>query len=96
MYHFHSDNEALSWRIIGLTARLCIEQGLHLRQTYDTLFGADKRERDFALKLFWVVYVLDRRWSFGTGLSFAMEAADIDPMLEKPVWFQLRPLVQPL
>lgn len=85
IYHFHSNNEALSWRVIGLTARLCIELGLHRQETYDTLFANNDQERESAIKLFWVVYVLDRRWSFGTGLSFAFQAADIDSSLPKPV-----------
>lgn len=35
--------------------------------------------------LFWAVYNLDRRWSFGTGMPFAMQDSDIDPLLPKPV-----------
>lgn len=35
--------------------------------------------------LFWSVYVLDRRWSFGTGLPFALPGETIDPRLPKPV-----------
>lgn len=29
--------------------------------------------------------MLDRRWSFGTGLPFAIQDADIDPLLPEPV-----------
>jgi hypothetical protein len=29
--------------------------------------------------------VLDRRWSFGTGMPFALQDTDIDPDLPKPV-----------
>ncbi|KAF2472177.1 uncharacterized protein BDR25DRAFT_284704 [Lindgomyces ingoldianus] len=83
MYHFHRDDEALAWRIIGLAARQCLELGLHRRETYNTVF-ADPEEQSSAIRTFWSVYVLDRRWSFGTGMPFALQDADIDPNLPKP------------
>lgn len=63
---------------------MCIELGLHRR---DSLFKvvADPEERASVVKLFWSVYVLDRRWSFGTGMPFALQDADIDPLLPEPV-----------
>jgi hypothetical protein len=84
IYHFHCDEEALAWRIIGQVARMCIELGLHRR---DSLFKVvtDEAERSSAIKLFWSIYVLDRRWSFGTGMPFAFQDADIDPNLPEPV-----------
>lgn len=82
MYEFHRDNETTSWRIIGLTARLCIELGLHRRETYEAMH--DESERSETILLFWAIYVLDRRWSFGTGMPFAIQDADIDPHLPKP------------
>src|SRR6187402_108795 len=84
MYHFHCDEEALAWRIIGQVARMCIELGLHRR---DSLFKVvtDEQERLDAIKMFWAIYVLDRRWSFGTGMPFALQDADIDPGLPEPV-----------
>jgi hypothetical protein len=87
MYHFHCDEEALAWRIIGQVARMCIELGLHRR---DSLFRVvtDEDERSNAIKLFWSIYVLDRRWSFGTGMPFALQDADIDPNLPEPVSLQ--------
>ncbi|RDL41849.1 Uncharacterized protein BP5553_01828 [Venustampulla echinocandica] len=83
IYHFHCDQEALAWRIIGQVARMCIELGLHRR---DSLFKIipNAAERSNAIKLFWSIYVLDRRWSFGTGLPFALQDADIDPNLPEP------------
>jgi hypothetical protein len=84
MYYFHRDDEALAWRIIGMAARQCLELGLHRRETYDALFP-DAEERATAIRTFWSVYVLDRRWSFGTGMPFAIQDADIDPNLPKPV-----------
>jgi len=63
---------------------MCIELGLHRR---DALFKAlpDDEERSSAVNLFWAVYVLDRRWSFGTGMPFAIQDSDIDPTLPEPV-----------
>jgi hypothetical protein len=63
---------------------MCIELGLHRR---DTLFKTvtDEEERLSVIKLFWSIYVLDRRWSFGTGMPFALQDADIDPSLPEPV-----------
>lgn len=88
MYHFHTDNEGLSWRVIGTAARLCLELGLHRAETYNTMFK-DEEERMGAIKLFWSIYNLDRRWSFGTGMSFALRESDLDPNLPKPVGYQI-------
>ncbi len=65
-----------------MTARLCIELGLHRRETYEAM--ADETERSETILLFWAIYVLDRRWSFGTGMPFALQDQDIDPLLPKP------------
>lgn len=82
MYEFHRDNEGRAWRLIGLTARLCIELGLHRKETYDAI--QDEGDRSDTMLLFWAIYVLDRRWSFGTGMPFALQDSDIDPQLPKP------------
>jgi hypothetical protein len=86
MYHFQLDrsDESLAWRICGLAARQCLELGLHRRETYNLIFQ-DEEERASAIRTFWSVYVLDRRWSFGTGLGLALQDSDIDPQLPKPV-----------
>ncbi|KAK6582460.1 hypothetical protein PZA11_004868 [Diplocarpon coronariae] len=83
IYHFHCDEEALAWRIIGQVARMCIELGLHRRESLFKVV-TDEVERSSAIKLFWSIYVLDRRWSFGTGMPFALQDADIDPNLPEP------------
>ena len=44
----------------------------------------DESERSETILLFWAIYVLDRRWSFGTGMPFALQDQDIDPLLPKP------------
>jgi len=42
-------------------------------------------DRDSAMLLFWSIYSLDRRWSFGTGMPFALQDSDLDPQLPRPV-----------
>ncbi|KAF2154722.1 fungal-specific transcription factor-like protein [Myriangium duriaei CBS 260.36] len=81
IYEFHSDNESTAWRVIGLTARSSIELGLHRRETYDKIPDED---RDLTILLFWSIYTLDRRWSFGTGMPFALQDSDIDSQLPRP------------
>lgn len=57
--------------------------GLHRKQSLlDNFKDAD--ERKLAVQVFWVVYELDRRWSFGTSLSFALNDRDIDTQLPEP------------
>ena len=58
--------------------------GLH---QYDTLTKSFSLETElaWAIRLFWSVYVLDRRWSFGMGMPFAIQDVDIDPALPQPV-----------
>jgi hypothetical protein len=82
MYEFHRDDEGAAWRLTGLTARMCIELGLHRRETYDNV--KDEKEKSELISLFWAIYILDRRWSFGTGMPFALQDSDIDPRLPKP------------
>ncbi|THV44094.1 hypothetical protein BGAL_0736g00020 [Botrytis galanthina] len=83
IFHFHCDEEALAWRIIGQVVRMSIELGLHRRDSFFKVV-TDERERVAVTKLFWSIYVLDRRWSFGTGMPFAIQDSDIDPSLPEP------------
>jgi hypothetical protein len=82
--YFHMDEEALSWRIFGIVARMALELGLHRRETLKEpeimAFGQSR-----AVRLFWSIYVLDMRWSLGTGMPFALQIIDIDPKLPEPV-----------
>ncbi|TWU77411.1 hypothetical protein ED733_006415 [Metarhizium rileyi] len=83
IYHFHCDDDLLAWRTIGIAAREALEMGLHRRRSlYDNF--TDPQSRQTALRVFWCCYVLDRRWSFGTSLSFALADRDIDPALLEP------------
>lgn len=54
--------------------------GLHRRETWlwsNGIFPGDL-VRSWALRLFWCIYVLDREWSLGTGMPFALQDSDID------------------
>lgn len=54
--------------------------GLHRRETLERNF-LDVNRQTQALKIFWCIYVLDRRWSFGIGMPFVLHDEDIDPAL---------------
>ncbi|CAK7229425.1 hypothetical protein SEUCBS140593_007240 [Sporothrix eucalyptigena] len=83
IYYFHCDDELLAWRTIGIAAREALEMGLHRKKSlYDNF--KDEKTRRLATQVFWCVFVLDRRWSFGTSLSFALVDRDIDPELPEP------------
>ncbi|EGU86227.1 hypothetical protein FOXB_03249 [Fusarium oxysporum f. sp. conglutinans Fo5176] len=83
IYYFHSGEELLAWRSIGIAAREALEMGLHQKRSlFDNFKDSDSRR--LATRVFWCVYVLDRRWSFGTSLSFALVDKDVDPELPKP------------
>ncbi|GJC96696.1 fungal specific transcription factor domain-containing protein [Colletotrichum higginsianum] len=83
IYWFHCGEELLAWRSIGISGREVLEIGLHRRAILMENFK-DPKDRDLALRCFWCVYVLDRRWSFGTSLSFGLIDRDIDPELPEP------------
>lgn len=57
---------------------------MHRREVLAKTFTTGE-ECSWMIKLFWSIYVLDRRWSFGTGMPFALQDADIDPLLPEPV-----------
>ncbi|CAG9943675.1 unnamed protein product [Clonostachys rosea f. rosea IK726] len=81
-YRFLSNDEVLSWRVMGQVARLCLELGIHQRSG---LLGIrNELDRKNALNSFWSAYVLDRRWAFGTGLPYVVQDDDIDPHLPVP------------
>ncbi|KIW33619.1 uncharacterized protein PV07_00455 [Cladophialophora immunda] len=83
LYQFYREEEVLAWRTIGLAARIALELGLHLHDPPFSTFQST-RERERANRLFWCIYCLDKRWSLGTGLPFALQEADIDPSLPEP------------
>lgn len=74
------DHERLAWRTIGIVARMSLDAGFHRHETFVNS-GSDQSVK---LRLFWCVYVLDIRYSFGTGRPFSIKETDIDPLLPKP------------
>lgn len=82
-YRFLANEDVLAWRVMGQVARLCLEMGLHRRDGIMRISG--EQERKNAINTFWSAYVLDRRWSFGTGYPFAVHDDKIDPGLPYPV-----------
>lgn len=82
-YRYLSNDEILAWRLMGQVTRLCFELGLHRREGLQKI--ADPQTRRDALHTFWSAYVLDRRWSFSTGLPFVCHDDKIDPKLPYPV-----------
>ncbi|KAJ5182401.1 hypothetical protein N7492_000017 [Penicillium capsulatum] len=83
IFYFQMDEETLAWRTIGIVERMCLEKGLHRRETLNQQ-ALSATEKDRMLRLFWSIYILDMRWSFGTGMPFALEDTDIDPWLPEP------------
>ncbi|KAH7374834.1 fungal-specific transcription factor domain-containing protein [Plectosphaerella cucumerina] len=83
IFYFHCDEELLAWRLIGTAARAALEMGLHRKQSLIDNFP-EVHHRNLAVRVFWCIYALDRRWSFGTSLSFALHDRDIDPELPEP------------
>lgn len=56
---------------------MCLEMGLHSQEGINRAFPASETDVRMATKIFWTIYTLDRRFSFGTGLPFSLQDADI-------------------
>ena len=86
IFHSYRDDEVIAWRLIGIAARGSIELGLHCQDTWRQTGGVFPGELQWkwASRLFWCIYVLDRKWSFGTGLPFALQDSDMDTNLPEP------------
>ncbi|KAL5048601.1 hypothetical protein BDW71DRAFT_15218 [Aspergillus fruticulosus] len=86
IFHSYRDDEVISWRLIGMAVRGSMQLGLHRQETWLRTGGVFPGELQwtFASRLFWCIYVLDRKWSFGTGLPFAIQDSDMDTNLPEP------------
>ncbi|KAL4944264.1 hypothetical protein BDV06DRAFT_233606 [Aspergillus oleicola] len=86
IFHSYRDDEVISWRVIGMAVRGSMQLGLHRQETWLRTGGVFPGELQwtFASRLFWCIYVLDRKWSFGTGLPFAIQDSDMDTNLPEP------------
>ncbi|KAK6224409.1 fungal specific transcription factor domain-containing protein [Colletotrichum tabaci] len=83
VYSFMTGDDLQAWRLVGIVARWCLEMGLHQSATVNKTFK-DAASRRMAMRLFWCVYTLDRRWGFGAGLPFVMHNFDVDQQLPEP------------
>jgi hypothetical protein len=72
--------------MIGMAVRGVTELGLHYQETWQKTGGVFPGELEWtwASRLFWCIYVLDRKCAFGTGLPFAIQDSDIDTNLPEP------------
>ncbi|KAJ5626240.1 hypothetical protein N7510_002549 [Penicillium lagena] len=86
IFHAYRDDEVIAWRLTGMAARGSMELGLHCQETWQKTDGVfpGELEKTWASRLFWCIYVLDRKWSFGTGLPFAIQDSDMDTDLPEP------------
>ncbi|KAJ5720155.1 hypothetical protein N7493_007033 [Penicillium malachiteum] len=86
IFHSYRDDEVIAWRLTGMAARGSMELGLHCQDTWHKTGGVfpGALEWMWASRLFWCIYVLDRKWSFGTGLPFALQDSDMDTNLPEP------------
>jgi Fungal specific transcription factor domain len=93
LYHFYTGEEILAYRFTGIAVRGSIEMGLHRRSTWLRTSGIfpGELQRSWALKLFWCVYIADRRWSLGTGMPFALQDSDIDTEMPEAVGLSKSP-----
>jgi hypothetical protein len=64
--------------------RIALELGLHRRSTFSRPI-CDDQNLVKVINAFWSVYVLDRQWSFASGLPISLQNMDIDPDLPEPV-----------
>jgi hypothetical protein len=87
------DEERKAWRTIGIAIRMCLEMGLHQREILEQKALADVQKEQLVC-LFWSLYVLDNRWSIGTGLPSHLDSDDIDPTLPRPVSFFIQTIVK--
>lgn len=84
IYYFHIDQDLLAWRAISVAAHETLEMGLHRKQSLLENYKSPAARR-LVTRVFWCVYVLDRRWSIGISLPFTLRDRDLDPELPEPV-----------
>jgi len=86
IFHSYRDDEIIAWRMIRIASSATMELGLHRQETWQRTGGVFPGEVawTWARRLFWCIYVLDRKWSFGSGLPFGIQDIDIDTNLPEP------------
>ncbi|KAJ5683370.1 Casein kinase II regulatory subunit [Penicillium macrosclerotiorum] len=86
IFHSYRDDEVISWRLTRIATSACMELGLHRQETWQRTGGVFPGELawTWAVRLYWCIYVLDRKWSFGSGLPFGIQDTDMDVNLPEP------------
>lgn len=77
MYHFFCDDQRMASRVIAAAARLSLEAGLYRKEVLTASFP-EQKGRLHALKVLWSIVVLDRQFSFATGLPQCLRESDVD------------------
>ena len=77
VYDYRHDDVKLAWRKIGAAAKMCLELGLHTIAD-PALEDSTAIHVSWGTKMFWCVYVLDRRYSFMANLPFTFQDKDIN------------------
>lgn len=69
-----------------MAVRGSTELGLHRQEIWQKTGGVFPGELEWtwASRLFWCIYVLDRKFAFGSGLPFSIQDFDIDTNLPEP------------
>jgi hypothetical protein len=72
--------------MMRIATSACMELGLHRQETWQRTGGVFPGELawTWAMRLFWCIYVLDRKWAFGSGLPFGIQDMDMDTNLPEP------------
>lgn len=77
VYHFFCGDHRMASRIIAIAARLSLEAGRYRKEALFALFP-EQEEMLHALKVMWSIFVLDRQFSFATGLPQCLRENDVD------------------
>ncbi|KAH8809356.1 hypothetical protein F5884DRAFT_402627 [Xylogone sp. PMI_703] len=83
LLYFHLDDERQAGRATSIAARQCLELGLNQAETFKKQF-IDGRDRSIAVKLFWSIYILDKRLCTNLGVPFVIQDSDIDALVPQP------------
>ncbi|KAG0155530.1 hypothetical protein PDIDSM_2701 [Penicillium digitatum] len=76
IFYFQMDEEILAWRTVGIVERMCLEKGLHRRETLNQP-AVMAMGKDRILRLFWSIYILD----IAGALELACQPAENTPYL---------------
>ncbi|KAE9382208.1 hypothetical protein N431DRAFT_322696 [Stipitochalara longipes BDJ] len=72
IYHLQCDETILAWRKNTMAAKMCQELGLHKSIT---------GKLEWVARMFWCIYILDKRFSFMVNLPFTLQDAEIEHII---------------